>query len=258
MRGVVDPGPAAVSFPPRQGWRLEVRSCPVLEEAPLREGEPSRLTRSTRPWAGRAAVAGSPYAYVDVTPQVDVRPKQGKVVEVVLSVRLGPSCTFGPVTLHGLRSLPESLVRKGTLVPQRAGRPQPFSMSTLASARTRLFGLGVFSVVNVVPENESRPSTAEAPGRIACARSGPGGGGFRVCGPGSPRSGRRELSADAPGVALVEGGRYQAQVSADYSNANLLNRLVRLNWDNDIGYAVLPRTGWWMRTVGLRSRTTGV
>ena len=42
--------------------------------------------------------------------------------------------------------------------------------------------------------------------------------------------------------ALVEGGRYQARVSADYSNANLLNRLVRLNWDNDIGYAV-PKEG---------------
>ena len=87
VRGVVDPGPAYV-VSSLQVEGVEKLGGPflarLLEEAPLREGETFSLDalNETVALAERLLLDRS-YAYVDVTPQVDVRPKQGKVVEVV-------------------------------------------------------------------------------------------------------------------------------------------------------------------------------
>ena len=179
----------------------------------------------------RAFLLDQSYAYVTVTPTVDVYPKRGRSVDVVLTVELGPSCTFGEIEIGGLKRVPERIVRQEMPLetPEDGVLGDAFSASDLASTRRRLFGLQVFSVVNVVPELTDPPADPElarawepptvVPVRVELAESS-----FRQMRLGT-------------GV-LLEGGRQEAHVSADFGHVNLFERLIQLTWKNRFGYAV--------------------
>lgn len=252
----------------------------LKEESSLKEGEVFTLSAlNATVDLTRNLLLDRSYAYVQVTPEVDVYPKRDKTVDVKIHIDLGPSCTFGPLSINGLQEIREDLVRAELpLDNQEEGeRAEPFSMSTLASTRRRLFGLGVFSVVNVVPELEPRPvsdiQVPPAPGESESGAStapetGEGAPAVEPGGAGGADGEGADAAASAepwsPGTvipvridlvegsfqqmrvgvgALVEGGRYQAHVSGDYGNVNLANRLIRLNWNNRLGYAIFPQDG---------------
>ncbi|MBO86447.1 MAG: hypothetical protein CL927_13915, partial [Deltaproteobacteria bacterium] len=161
------------------------------------------------------------FAHATVETDVNVYPGE-KSVDVVFQGTLGPSCTFGDVTIEYVGSaannqelLAEDLIRgEVTIEPGR-----PYRVSELSKTQRRLFGLGVFSIVNVVPDL-SDPEADVVPVHISIAPS------------------KYQQLKTGAGL-LFEGGKQDVHVSADYGHVNLFNKLVRLNFDNRLGYATL-------------------
>ncbi|RME23133.1 MAG: hypothetical protein D6798_14145 [Deltaproteobacteria bacterium] len=156
------------------------------------------------------------FAYVEVEPQVSAYPEE-HAVDVVIEVVPGPACTFGPVTLVGDLTIPESLVFDEVTVEEGA----PYRVSKMSETQARLFALGVFGVVNIVPElgtdAQGAPRTA-VPIRIELAETL-----FRQV---------------KVGVgASAEQSRQQVELSGELSHANLFNRLWQLGIGASLGYA---------------------
>lgn len=110
--------------------------------------------------AVRRALSDRGYAYAKVTNDavVDV---VHHTADVVLSVTPGPRCTFGPVTIEGLETVPEGPVRRTLAI--RPGRP--FSEATLDNAQQAALDLGVFASVEVEPDL-SDPAQTVVPIRV--------------------------------------------------------------------------------------------
>ena len=94
------------------------------------------------------------YAHASVTADVVVDIARHSA-HVKLSVQPGPSCQFGAVVIHGLKTLPEQPVRAAlALVPG-----EQYSEETLEAARRALVGLAVFSSIQVIPERSGKDPT---------------------------------------------------------------------------------------------------
>ena len=195
------------------------------QEGPLTR----HLTRNTTPGVGERfhldgileseamaedLLRDSSYPLVEVVPDVQAFPKEG-AVDVRFDVERGPSCTFGEVEVVTEGRVPEDYVR----AELRWEEGDPYDASALATTRRRLFGLGVFSVVNVEPMLDELEDNV-VPVRIELAES------------------RFQQLRLGGGVAF-ESGKQDLHVSADYQHVNILNRLVRLNFDNEVGYTTL-------------------
>ncbi len=165
------------------------------------------------------------FAYAQIDTQVDVFPGKHEA-EVRLVGTPGPSCKFGEVTIvylgSGAKDAPvidpkrieqELLVNEG----------DRYSISAMSKTRQRLFGLGVFSVVNVLPELKD-PDSDVVPIRVELARAND-----------------RQLRVG--GGVLIETGKQDVHVSGDFEHVNLFNRLVRLGWENRVGYTTLAQVG---------------
>jgi len=156
----------------------------------------------------------SSYPLVEVRPDVQAFPEQ-EAVEVRFDVERGPSCTFGEVRVVSQGQIPEDYV----LAELSWEEGDPYDASSLATTRRRLFGLGVFSVVNVEPLLDELEDNV-VPVRIELAES------------------RFQQLRLGGGVAF-ESGKQDLHVSADYQHVNIFNQLVRLNLDNEVGYTTL-------------------
>jgi translocation and assembly module TamA len=159
------------------------------------------------------------YAFATVEAKAEVRPSD-KQVDVTVTADLGPSCKFGKVTISHLGSpdlvrVPDELIRNELDVKDG----QPYRASSLAKTQRRLFGLGVFSVVNVIPDLENAEG-AVVPVRIELARSK-----------------YRQIKVGT-GI-LLESGKQDVHVSGDFQHVNLFNKLVRLDFENTLGYTTL-------------------
>jgi len=220
VTGQVDPGqPSVVRSLDFQG--LDVAGKPVLAmlraRSPLVVGERfdlDLLDELVSMVLGRLREQG--FAYVEVEPQVSAYPGE-LAVDVVVEVALGPSCTFGPVRLDGDFTIPAALVLDEVTVKEGA----PYRVSKVSETQARLFSLGVFGVVNIVPElgidEEGQPLTA-VPMRIELAESQ-----------------FRQLKVG--GGLAVEQARQQVEVSAELSHSNLFNRLWQFGVGAAVGYA---------------------
>lgn len=161
------------------------------------------------------------YPLATVVPTVDVFPDE-KAVDVHLRVELGPRCVIGEISIKGARRVREDLVRQALSIE----KGDLYSVSKLSSTQRRLFGLGVFSVVNVIPDVEHihdnpDPKGAKVlPVRIELTESR-----FRQI---------------RLGGGLESGlGQLDAHVSADFDHANLFGDLVKLTVENQLGYTSL-------------------
>ncbi len=74
-------------------------------------------------------------------------------VRVSYAFASGPLCRFGPTTVEGLSTVDESVVRRK--IPWREG--QVFNRDLVATARNRLIGLELFSLVRI--EHSDEPET---------------------------------------------------------------------------------------------------
>jgi outer membrane protein assembly factor BamA len=140
------------------------------------------------------------YGFATVKSTVDAYPDEHQV-DITVVVERGPSCKFGEVQVEGAFGIPRSLVLEQVTIKE--GRA--FKAKTLADTQRRLFGLGVFSVVNLVPDLSMReqqiiPVTLHlAENKYRQVRVG---GGF-----------------------LLENGKQDVHGTAEFEHVNVMNRL---------------------------------
>lgn len=127
------------------------------------------------------------------------------VVELLLDVEPGPVCRFGPVTVTGSRKVPTERLHAAIAITEGAG----FRPRKIAETRTRLYGLGVFSVVNVTAELADPPSPV-VPVRIEVEDGKP-----------------RQLDV-GPGLT-AEPGIQSAWAAARFKDANVARQLWKLD-----------------------------
>lgn len=202
---------------------LDIVGRPLLRllraQAPLKEGERfdlALLKGSTALVESRLREQG--YAYATVSPQVTALPEE-HAVDVVLSANLGPPCTFGVVTVEGDTTVSTELI----LAEIEIETGRPYQLSRLAKTQQRLFSLGVFSVVNIVPGLEMGPDGEPVdviPVQIHVSQS-------------------RFRQVRIGGGFSFENARQEISSSATFTHVNLLNRLWRMELSASGGYASL-------------------
>lgn len=150
------------------GWQelpAKVRDR-ILDEWPLAVGKPLEELEYLK--AGQIAeriLTEEGYAHASAKLGADV-----DLVKHLATVHVelvpGPPCTFGAVTVRGLRALSEPAVRK--VLELRPG--QKFSTATLRGARNALFDLGVFDTVQIEPDL-SDPNATSIPLTVTVTES---------------------------------------------------------------------------------------
>ena len=151
-------------------------------------------------------------AYADVKGTVQVDPVAHEV-KVAIRVDAGPACRFGKVSIEGLsRIKAEELA---PLIEVIEGRP--YRESSLQHTREKLFALGVFGVVNVLPVLSDR-SNRVVPIQIKLTEIK-----------------THEIKA-GPGFQF-EPGLQTLGVSATYTDNNFANRLWRISQTATLGVA---------------------
>jgi translocation and assembly module TamA len=156
-----------------------------------------------------------------VTGSADAWPDQ-HVVDVRFEVAAGPKSLFGGIRIEGLEGVPAELVARR--VTFEAG--DPFDPKDLAETRAALFGLQVFSMVNVTPDL-SAPDSATVPILIELRGT---------------KTRRLKLG---PGIE-VEAGKAAVYAAAEWQDHNLFGRLWNFEQSVQAGAAgVLAQKRLW-------------
>jgi outer membrane protein insertion porin family len=140
--------------------------------------------------------------------------EKGRSVDVLFRVEKGPSCEIGEIYIEGPVHSPLGPVLKQLQIEPGSS----YRASSLASAQQRIYGLGLFSVVSLSPDFSSGGSVIPLHLKLSESkyRQMRLGGGFQL-----------------------ESGKKEAQFVFDFQHRNLFNRLVQIEWNNQIGYSVL-------------------
>ena len=152
------------------------------------------------------------YAYARVSGHVVVRPDLHQV-HVRYDVEPGRPCVFGHVAIVGEKD--ELLARLHDEIAFVEG--DGYRTSKLLAARQRLYGLGVYSVVEVDPELKT-PDDRAVPIRVRLQR-------------------RPSRQVQLGGNARVETDRQQVTVAVDYRDDDALKRLYRWSASAEAGVA---------------------
>lgn len=152
------------------------------------------------------------FGFATVTAHVDAHPEQ-RLVNIRIVANTGPSCRFGAIEIIGDHNVPEAYIRSEVTIREGAA----FRASTLAETQRRLFGLGVFSMVNVVPDL-SNSNERVIPIRLELSSTK-----------------ERQLRLGA-GV-LIESGKQDVHALAEFQHVNLLGKLWDLTTRARPGYA---------------------
>ena len=151
-------------------------------------------------------------AHADVKGTVQVDPVAHEV-QVAIRVAPGHPCRFGKVSIEGL-----TRIKAAELTPLiEVIEGKPYRESNLQRTREKLFALGVFGVVNVLPDL-SDPTSRVVPIQIKLTEIK-----------------TREIKA-GPGFQF-EPGLQTLGVSATYTDNNLANRLWRVSQTATLGVA---------------------
>lgn len=155
------------------------------------------------------------YGFASVKAKVDAYPEEG-VVDVLVEVDQGPQCSFGEINIEGEFGIPRELVlEQVTIKPD--GKKNTFSADALSETQRRLFGLGVFSVVNVSPDL-SRKEDKVIPVSIQLAEN-------------------KYRQVRLGGGFLLENGKQDVHGNVEFEHANVLNRLWNFEASVRPGYA---------------------
>ncbi len=157
------------------------------------------------------------YGFASITSRVDAYPEKN-VVDVYIMADLGPPCRFGKVTVDGKIKIPKGLVMDEVTI--KKGRA--FRASTLAETQRRLFGLGVFSVVNVMPDL-SKKKKKIIPVKLELSES-------------------KYKQIRVGGGFLFESGKQDVHGTVEFKHVNVFNRL----WN----FTAMARPGYaWITTL---------
>lgn len=152
------------------------------------------------------------FGFATVSTKVNAYPEEG-VVDVTVIAKTGPACRFGDITITGDYDIPEAFVRAEVTI--KKGRA--FRAATLAETQRRLFALGVFSMVNVVPDL-SRRKDKIIPIRLELSESS-----------------YRQLKVG--GGLQIESGKQDIHGVAEFQHVNVFNRLWNFTTQLRPGYA---------------------
>jgi len=152
------------------------------------------------------------FGFATVTSRVDAYPEKNEV-DVTLIVDKGPTCKFGDVTIVGDFGIPRSLVMEQVEIK----KGKAFRAKTLAATQRKLFGLGVFSVVSVVPDLSKRDERI-IPVRLELAESK-----------------YRQVKVGAG--FLLENGKQDLHGVTEFEHVNVFNRLWNFSAAIRPGYA---------------------
>ena len=152
------------------------------------------------------------FGFATVRTEVDSYPEDG-AVDIRVIAETGPACRLGPITVTGKYDIPEEFVRNEVAIKEG----DAFRASKLAETQRRLFSLGVFSVVNVVPDL-TREADKIIPIRLELSESK-----------------YRQLRAG--GGVQLESGKQDVHGVVEYQHVNVFNRLWNLTTGLRPGYA---------------------
>jgi outer membrane protein assembly factor BamA len=107
------------------------------------------------------------YAHAQVSGKVTIDLARHEA-RVLYDLRPGRRCVIGPITIRGLRQIPEDKVRQSVLLSQG----ERYSAAELEDARRALVLLGVFSSVSVEPDL-SHPELDEVPVTFVVGETAP-------------------------------------------------------------------------------------
>ncbi len=158
------------------------------------------------------------YAHAQVQVEAQVEPEL-QAADLRVRVESGPSSVFGPIRLQGNKTVPSAWILDELEV--REG--EPFHLSAIRRSQQRLFGLGVFSVVQLVPEpvrDEQGELLPMVPLRVEVAET-------------TARQFR------LGGGLSVESARQEVDLGMSFEHANFAQRLWRLRVGAEGGYASL-------------------
>ena len=162
----------------------------------------------------RTSLAEHAFAYATVEGDVQAYPAE-HAVDINIHVLPGSSARFGQVTFSGTHLVPDRLLAHDVAITPGEG----FSASALAKTRARLFGLRVFSVVNVIPDL-SHPESREVPVRIEVVEG-------------------HTRSLEAGPSLFFENNLQSLSVRASWRDDNVLHRLWRWDQSAELGVATL-------------------
>lgn len=223
--GYVDQGPeSTVSSVVWEGVEEQPGPLTRLLERTSEPGEGDRFDlealRATEDSA-LARLQDSSFAKAEIVPSVTAHPEEERV-DIRFDVAPGPACRIGEVTIDGEITVPERLLRPELTFEQG----ESYKGSELEATRRRLYGLGVFSTVEVEPLLE------------------PGGGVPEDVVPVRIRLGQAKAQQLRLGGGFsFESGKQEAHVLGEYKHVNLFNRLLRLQLSNTVGYTALATVG---------------
>lgn len=160
----------------------------------------------------RSTLLARGYAFVDVAGSVDAYPEL-HAVDVQIVVSAGPASRFGAVTTTGIKGVPATIVADAVSFEEG----DPYSPRDLIDTRAALFGLQVFSVVNVTPSLDA-PETAAVPVAIDVKNT------------------KWRRIRVGPGIE-VETGKATMYGFAEWEHTNLLGRLWHVKQIAKVGVA---------------------
>ena len=158
---------------------------------------------------------GAGHARAQLIAQVDAFPEE-QAVDLTYILVPGPICVFGELRFEGVQSIQEGFLRARIDIPSGA----PFDPGLLTTNQERLYRLGAFSAVTVLPVLDEEGQ--EIPILVQLQESRP-----------------RQMSGGF-GFGL-ETRRWDLHGSFEWSHRNLFQRLVSFRTATRLGYAILPQ-----------------
>jgi outer membrane protein insertion porin family/translocation and assembly module TamA len=143
---------------------------------------------------------GFAYARVDAHANVDL---PTHTVAIVFDLALGPRCEFGPITIEGLKDVPEGPVRASLGVASG----QQYSTEALESAEYALASFGVFAAIEVRPRLSRAPPAGKCVVPVTLSVS------------------EAELKMLRAGVGAEIGSRVEAHAIVGWENRNFFGGL---------------------------------
>lgn len=232
--GRVDPGdPSLVRTLDVEGLGASTRVLgrTALRNGPIQEGDRYDLeaVRETRDLL-QQKLNDNAHAYATVELAMSALPEE-YVVDVRLEADPGIVSVFGPVDVTGNVAVPTRLILENLGV--REG--DPYQLSVLQEGQRRLFGMGTFSIVDVVPDL-SDPERADVPVHVRVTESK-----FRRLrlgvGMDLEIDGSASGDEDSGSVLLSPDVLATPRVSASFRHVNLLHSLIRFDSSAWAGFA---------------------
>lgn len=162
----------------------------------------------------RAVMIENTFAHASVRSEVDIYP-ESHAAQVRIVTEPGPSCTFGPLNIEGSFDIPREIIMAEIAFEEG----DPYKASKLSETQQRLFSLGAFSVVNVMPQLTEEQETA-IPVTITLTE-------------------RMPKQLQVGGGLLVESNKQNAHTSLSFRHVNIGNRLMRFDGRLSAGYTLI-------------------